>query len=272
MNKILLIFSLSLFMAALPAICYEDALPRARTLLEDGDANSAITLLSEAAEDAEGAERAEILNAKGWTLYTQGRYHDAQEVFDQALAELIRSPQKTELSIRVLNNAGINAFSSGNLIAAKDFFEAALKKHENNTALRYLEIIEQQTPLEVSQTSVSRGIINRFERDFANAIIDYTKALKIYPQNNDALSYRGYAYYRIGSYDKAREDILSALKGSPRRLDAIINILKVDCVSRPEAVEEHLKNYEDVIAANRQTFLDDRELALVCPNIISSWQ
>lgn len=259
------------WLIAIPCQAQQAVVTEARALIQQGDANAALSVLSEAASQGDAGQRAEVLNAKGWVLYQEGRYDDARVIFDQALEQANRSSEPDTLSVKILNNTGINDFASGELDSARQAFESA-RDQNSSVAPRYLEIIERQQRSRNALTHVGKGIERRLGRDFHAAIAEYDRALEVDPSNNDALSYRGYAYYRLGDYAAARRDIEATLAGSPRRLDALINLLKVDCASRPEELEGDLADYRDVINANREALLADAELARVCPDIVARWR
>ncbi|MBR9771165.1 MAG: tetratricopeptide repeat protein [Gammaproteobacteria bacterium] len=253
---------------AWPVAAQQAPLSRAKALLQQGDNQAALRELRPLLESPDPLARMEGLNAQGWILYREGRHADASALFEQALRASQGHGGLREVRLKTLNNAGINAFSAGELDKARSYFEAALALG-SDVAPRYLTIITRQAPMQSAQQQVSAGREKRIERDFEGAVADYTRALAIDPNNNDALSYRGYAYYRLGQYDRARADIEAALASSPQRLDALINLLKVSCASGDD-IDAVLKRRGHAIQRQREAMLDDRELQRQCPELFAS--
>lgn len=236
---------------------------RALQLFRQDEARAAIEALDDAAVSTQGADRARALNAKGWILYTQGKSVEAASTYGQALSEA-ESSRSAELERKILNNLGINYFVVGNLTESERAFRQA-KSRGSVLADRYIALISRQQQIARVNGLVRDGVEHRLKREFREAIEDYSSALAIDPDNNDALAYRGYAHFRLGEYELAHADLEQAQRDNPGRLDVVINLVKVNCASGigPRA--------EDVIAANRalvednpRAFANDNELQNAC--------
>jgi tetratricopeptide (TPR) repeat protein len=61
----------------------------------------------------------------------------------------------------------------------------------------------------------SRGINYAFEKDYVSAIEDYTSALELMPDNDRHLYLRAQAYFEWGKYEDAIEDYTAAIEQNP---------------------------------------------------------
>ena len=109
------------------------------------------------------------------------------------------------LNVVALNNLGIINLNSENYKIAKNYFLEALKTSPNAKTLYFLGLI--YTELEY----------------FDKAIEFYNKSI-LMQKDADALCNIGYLYYHLGSLDKAKKNILEAIKINPKHDVAYNNL------------------------------------------------
>ncbi len=225
--------------------------------------NRALKTSDDLVRMSDGLERARALNARGWTLFEKGDGRAAQTAFEAALA-IAREIGDDTLTVRILNNMGINLFVSGDLARAGSFFLEA-RDLGSELSATYLPIIESQQRSEEIRSYINKGIGHRLNREFDEAIEQYSRALALEPANIDALSYRGYAYFRQGDHAAALRDIQDALDLDPERLDAIINFIKTTCnMQDPARLQRFLDANAAIISAAAESIENDYELGTVC--------
>lgn len=108
----------------------------------------------------------------------------------------------------------------------------------------------------------------RLKKDFKSAVIEYDKALNIYPNNARALDYKGYALFRMGQYVEAIKILEKALTVEPDRVNVIINLLKSHCASGSFNYAKLLvEENKDLILRNKKILRCDGEFQKVCSDI-----
>lgn len=82
---------------------------------------------------------------------------------------------------------------------------------------------------ECAQTYYNRGLAHAKKGEFERAIVDYTKAIEIEPNNADAYYRRSKAWLHLGETEKAKADMKTASKIG---------------INGRTALDETLKNYD----------------------------
>jgi tetratricopeptide (TPR) repeat protein len=126
---------------------------------------------------------------------------------------------------------GVEHAAQGNFNKAKVEFEKVLivdsdDESAKRVAKRGLKVIEDVTNQKIKSTAVIRlfkGLSYGFKGQWAEAIVEYDKAIEINPRYDWAYFSRGGIYVFKGQYDKAIADYNKAIEINPRYAEAYIS-------------------------------------------------
>lgn len=238
-------------------------LDEARALMKEGRNEAAIVLLEGAVKEAEGAERAQLLNALGWLNFMEDRSEAAARLYEAALQEALQAGDRA-LATRIKNNIGMNHYVEGDLEAAEKVFTDTAAEG-STVAKRYLEDVFRQKKVAKVNDLVRRGVDARMAGKFDDAVEQYSNALRIDPANPRALEFRGYAYLRMGELAKSREDLEKSFEIDPSRLATVVNLLKVSCAEGDrQAFDRFAKQNAEAVAKHAAAITGDPELRRLC--------
>ncbi|MGE5028113.1 MAG: XrtA/PEP-CTERM system TPR-repeat protein PrsT [Betaproteobacteria bacterium] len=164
-----------------------------RSLLLQGAFEKVLEEIKPAA-GGKGAGVAEMLTLRGNANLSLGRLQDAKTAFGQALEA---SP---DFAGALLGQAQM-ALTENGIERASALVERVLVKAPGN-----------------AEAWQFKGSLQRLRRDNAGAIASFNQALKIKPENINALIGRAYAQMDLGKLDAAQADIAAARKIAPGSL------------------------------------------------------
>jgi len=234
------------------------------------ESEQALTALTNAAPFAStNTEKAKVNNAMGWTYFSDGNNDKAKQHLQQALT-LSADSGNTRLAEKASNNLGVVEYTAGNLDAAEAHFLNKWSK-ESATSLRYLELIKQQRTLETVNSMIAQGVIYALNKNYADAIVEYDKALAIEADNVRALEYKGYAHYRLNNYDAAISALKKAQNIKPEQFNVLINLMKAYCASeKMDAAKQLVDENKALLISNNSILQGDGELQKVCGKTLFS--
>lgn len=132
--------------------------------------------------------------------YNRGRLYSQQKKYDAAIADLQKSIELAPLffGYRANGNIGLIYHQQGEYAKALDAFATAISYDDSKADTYYL-----------------RGETYTAMENYETAISDYQAALDRFPNYSQAYQGLGYASYKIGQFDQAREALNKALEISP---------------------------------------------------------
>lgn len=254
----------ALAIAAAPAAAQSpvrDTIEQVPAFIEKGDYQGAIENLKLVEPEAEGAAKATVRNALGYTQFLSGDYDQAARNLASA-KDLAEAAGDEQTRIKALNNRGVLEFTRGDLEAAAAAFEEATASG-SEFARNYLGQIDLQRQAEAARALIDAGVRARMTDDFATAVASYDQALALDPNNVQALDYRGYALFRLGDLDRAEQDFVRALELQPDAVIPKLNLLKVRC-SDPASSAAELLALAPQTERERELYRRETELRRVC--------
>ena len=112
---------------------------------------------------------------------------------------------------------------------------------------------------------IAQGVIYTLEKNYADAIVEYDKALAIDNDNVRALEYKGYAHYRLNNYEAAISALKKAQSIKPEQFNVLINLMKAYCASKQMDIAKQLVDGNQTLLTNNYSILQgDGELQKVC--------
>src|SRR5277367_5914611 len=79
----------------------------------------------------------------------------------------------------------------------------------------FLDKLRTQTRARDVAVYLYRGYAATSQNDWGEAVINYSKTIKLAPTNGSAFYFRGDAYFREGEYEPAISDFTSAIRLNP---------------------------------------------------------
>lgn len=131
--------------------------------------------------------------AKAQMLFEKKDYNSAIEVYKETL----KTPSNDFYSCPTLVSIGEAYRYLNNYELADEYYAKALKENSNYEPALH-----------------SRGYLKILQKDYKNAVVDFTEALK-YAQNPYSYAHRGFAYIQMGKLNLAIQDLKKALKLLP---------------------------------------------------------
>ena len=196
----------------------------AQILLEAGQTDAAIELLEPLL--AEAPRDAELFSLYGVALGQAGRYDQALNALDEALAlepdleqaqrakQLITQNQvltqgesvDLEPEAATLFNSGLSALGAGEIAAAQGDFDRALEIQNSGLLFFY------------------QGYTRQLQGDLRDAVTSYESALEDLSESAPILNNLGFAYFRLGRYDRAIDYLERAVAADPENSEAQLNL------------------------------------------------
>lgn len=159
----------------------------------------------------------------------RGKYAKSVELASRYLA--LDPKDESMRSLRAASYFGMKNYAE----ALKDY-ELLIKSSTNNDTRRILlprravaqealgktdealDSLQELKKLEPKNDSAYMKKAELFEKHarFAEAIKEYTEVLKVFPDQTDALTGRGKAFYKLGNVDSALKDLSAAIRMEPR--------------------------------------------------------
>lgn len=170
----------------------------------------------------------EALTGLGAIHARNGRLDQAEELFVRALrigvsdslllnyANVLRQTGRIERAISLYQR--VHTKDPWCLLAISDCL-SQLRRHTE--ALNWVELAISRAPM-FSEAHNSKGILLLVRREFEQALISFTKAITIRPDNHQALYNRGITLKAVGQYDAALSDLNKAIEINPRYVRAWI--------------------------------------------------
>ncbi len=170
------------------------------------------------------------LNIIGLTYYHEGNYSKAQESFNLAVSKdstyvesyvnlgLTAESQRDTVQAIAYYRDALNR-ESGNAIALRNL--ALLARRQNNGAL--LNQIANQYGENTYEGALQEGLSHLDQKDFAAAIISFTRAISWQPNSIEAYLQRGFAHDKAGLLSEAIEDYTTVIKRDPLAVKAYSN-------------------------------------------------
>lgn len=264
-TKILIISTLlSLSLTAYAEGDFQRYMQEAGAAFKAQESEQALTALAKAEPFAStNTEKAKVNNAMGWTYFSDGNNEKAKRYLQQALT-LSAESDNTRLAEKASNNLGVVEYTAGNLDAAEVHFLNKWSKG-SETSLRYLELIKQQRTLEEVHGIISQGVTYAIDKNYADAIVEYDKALAIEPDNVRALEYKGYTLYRLNNYAEALTALKKAQAIKPEQFNVLINLMKAYCASdKTDVAKQLIEDNKTLLISNSTILHGDGELQKTC--------
>ncbi len=215
-------------------------------------------------------EKLRLGNALGWTFFATENNDKAREYLQKTL-ELAIKTKESKIAKKVSNNLGVLEYTSGDLDKAEHYFNNQWAKN-SPTSDKYLNMIQQQKQVSQINQIIESGVKKFLDGKFTEAIIEYDKALAITPNNSRALEYKGYAYYRLGDYDKAITILKIAEETKSERFNIIINLMKAYCsAKKTDELEQLITKYKQSLANKKEVLEADAELNKACADTDKPW-
>ena len=230
------------------------------------ESEQALTALVKAESFAKtNTQKAKVNNAMGWTYFSDGKNEKAKQHLQLALT-LAAESGNARLAEKASNNLGVVEYTMSNFDKAEAYFLNKWSKN-SKTSLRYLKLIKQQRTLEKVNAIIAQGVTYTLDGNYADAIVEYDKALAIEADNVRALEYKGYANYRLGNYDAAIIALKKAQAINPKQFNVIINLMKAYCASeKMDTVKQLIEDNKTLLISNNTVLHGDGELQKVCGN------
>ncbi len=208
-------------------------------------------------------EKLHLGNALGWTFFATEDNDKAREYLQKTL-ELAIQKKKSKIAQKISNNLGVIEYTSGHLDKAEHYFNNKWAKN-SPTSDKYLNMIQQQKQVNQINQIIEIGVKKFLDGKFTEAIAEYDKALAITPNNSRALEYKGYAYYRLGDYDKAIAILKMAEETKSERFNIIINLIKAYCAAKKtDELKQLITQYKEALANKKEILATDAELNKAC--------
>ena len=196
----------------------------AQILLESGQTDAALDLLETLL--AESPQDAELYSLFGVALGRAGRYDQALNALDEALAldpNLTQAQQARRLITQnqaltqgepidlepeaaTLFSTGLSALEAGELDTAQQNFDRALEVQNSGLLAFY------------------QGYTRQLQGDLRNAVTSYEQALEGLPESAPVLNNLGFAYFRLGRFDRAIDYLERAVATDPENAEAQLNL------------------------------------------------
>jgi len=178
---------------------------------------------TDSGQDSLSAE--EWLN-KGVELYSQGKYDQAIEAYDQAISI---NPQYAE----AWNNKGLALRALGE-------YDEAIKAYDQAISINP----------QIAEAWSNKGVAFYNQGKYNEAIKAYDQAISINPQHAGTWSNKGNAFSGLGKYDEAIEACDQAIDINPQYADAWYN--KGVALRALGKYDEAIKAYDQAISINPQ--------------------
>src|SRR5580704_12694215 len=138
-------------------------------------------------------------------FYSRGIAHFNKKDYDRAVADYT-------VSLRLAPGDVIALQNRGHAYQAKQDYDSAIADYSE--AIR----IEPRFPYAFNDRCYARAIAGR---ELPQALADCNEALQLIPNDIHTLDSRGFAYLRLGEFDKAITDYDAVLKSNPRQAGSL---------------------------------------------------
>lgn len=169
--------------------------------------NNSVLIINTAQKMISSGKYDKAANILESVLKKDPTFHAAYVNYYNAVRNL---PQKTQNLIQSLTTAldifvedDELAYYLGNVYQAQKQYKRALDAY--SAAISFSKINGEDFPI-VWAYHFNRGNCHLKTKQFENAIVDYTYALKLSPDNTDILTNRGTSYYQAKNTNKACQD------------------------------------------------------------------
>jgi Flp pilus assembly protein TadD len=150
----------------------------------------------------EDPKNPEVWDGLGLSLLMQGRFRDALQPLDKAVA---LAPENGSYR----NNRGVARMEIGDYELAAEDFTVAERSPNSDDRL---------------SATINRGRLQQRQGNYRAAVEEFTLALARDPQSFIALLGRGIAHESMGEYEKAAEDYLAAVKLDSHNAEANLRL------------------------------------------------
>jgi len=160
----------------------------------------------------------EILKLRGNTYYDKGD-------FDRAIADYSEAIKITQNRMRIRMRSGMKCPECYEVLNSRGFMYFEKGNYDRELGERLSSMFgENSFNWEFGRRILRIYYKDKSDRNYDLAIKDFTDALKIKPDYDNALMTRGVAYYYKGNYDKAIADWENVLKIDSNNVDAKENL------------------------------------------------
>jgi tetratricopeptide (TPR) repeat protein len=190
-----------------------------------------------------------ILFLAGLISYQNEEYHQAIDLFDRALS-LDFDENRRNLSLNTLYFYRAEANRRLGELASADQNFSESEKYYRQAIESYNQSVQRKVSYEAYK---HRGVVYYYLENYEQAVVDYTYALELIPNDSDLLNNRGLAFADFGNAEKALEDYNQALVSNPDNYRARINrgVLLADMGDFELAIAD----YQYVVEAPENDFL-----------------
>ena len=196
----------------------------AQIYLEAGQIEAALEIIEPLL--AASPQDAELYSLYGVALGRAGRYDQALNALDEALTidpnlaqaeqaraiitqnQALTQGQRVDLEPEAasLFSSGLSALEAGEVSAAQTDFDRALEVQNSGILAFY------------------QGYTRQLQGDLRNAVTSYEQALEDLSDSAPVLNNLGFAYFRLGRYDRAIEYLQRAIAADPENAEAQLNL------------------------------------------------
>jgi tetratricopeptide (TPR) repeat protein len=196
----------------------------AQVYLQAGQSNAAISVLEPLVNRNPNDDEALTLYAIA--LGRAGRYDQALNSLDRAIQLNPANEQASRARSVIEQNRNLTGNQAVSLnTEAATAFEAGLSALEGgqfNEAMR--EFDRARSLQDQGLIAFYQGYTKQLLGDTSGAVPDYERALQDLPNSATLLNNLGFAYYRMGRFDRAVETLIQAVTADPANVEAQLNL------------------------------------------------
>ncbi|MEM7737631.1 MAG: tetratricopeptide repeat protein [Deinococcota bacterium] len=196
----------------------------AQVYLQAGQSNAAISILEPLVNRNPNDD--EALTFYAIALGRAGRYDQALNSLDRALQLNPANEQAGRARSVIEQNRNLTGNQAVSLnTEAATAFEAGLSALEGgqfNEAMR--EFDRARSVQDQGLIAFYQGYTKQLLGDTSGAVSDYERALQDLPNSATLLNNLGFAYYRMGRFDRAVETLVQAVTADPANVEAQLNL------------------------------------------------
>lgn len=140
---------------------------------------------------------------------------------------------------------GIRQFNKGNYRKAAEALYL-IRKGVYNTSILYSRL----TDFYYHRSLRNRSLIDFYNGDFLQCIINCKKALEVNPEDQVSLNYLAHSFHHVGQYSAAIRNLQQLLVLEPDRLDVQVNLAKV--LVKADRLRQAVEILDELIEENDQ--------------------
>jgi tetratricopeptide (TPR) repeat protein len=139
--------------------------------------------------------------------------------------------------------AGIRDFNNGNYKEAAERFDL-IKKGVYNTSILYGKL----TDFYYHRALRNRALVDFYNEDFLQCIINCKRALELDPHDRVSLNYLAHSFHHVGQYSAAIKNLRELMTLENERIDVFFNLAKL--LVKADQMKEAIKILDQLIKEN----------------------